>query len=189
MQFTLAIPLGEIGKRGALFDEALVVMRLAWQGGPVTWERSSFAASGNEPRPIPEPQPKVWIGGGSDKTIARAARHGDGWSPFFAAPTQSKLNRDTGIHSFEELSGKVEQLKALRAELARINEFDISIGPRVRLRDCNRSEAERYLDALNPLSAAAVTWVMTELPHPSRQAYLENVQWFGKEVIARTAAR
>jgi len=27
--------------------------------------------------------------------------------------------------------------------------------------------------------------VMIEPPHPSRDAYIENVQWFGEEIIAR----
>jgi 5'-nucleotidase len=31
----------------------------------------------------------LWIGGGSDKAVQRAAHWGDGWCPFFAAPTMS----------------------------------------------------------------------------------------------------
>ena len=61
-------------KRGALFDEALDVIRLAWGGGAVVKEGRGFNAIGNEPRPAPSPQPRIWIGGGSGKAVERAAR-------------------------------------------------------------------------------------------------------------------
>ena len=70
-------------KRGKIFDEALEVIRLAWAGGPVVFKGMHFEARGNEPRPVPDPAPPIWIGGGSDKALERAARWGDGWSPFF----------------------------------------------------------------------------------------------------------
>ena len=101
----------EFKKRGALMDEALEVLHLAWGGGAVVKQGANFNAVGNEPRPAPNPQPAIWIGGGSDKAVQRAARWGDGWSPFFAAPTQSKLNQESGIQSIEQLREKVVHLE------------------------------------------------------------------------------
>ncbi|CAN7599509.1 TIGR03619 family F420-dependent LLM class oxidoreductase [Phenylobacterium sp. LjRoot219] len=170
-------------QRGALFDEALEVLRLAWSGGVVVKEGRNFAAAGNEPRPAPDPQPRVWIGGGSDKAVERAARWGDGWCPFFAAPTMSKLNQDSGIQTVAQLAGKIAQLQDLRAAQGRTGPFDVSIGPQVRIKDRTRAEAEQYLEAVDALAQAGVTWVGAELGHESRAAYLENVQWFGEEII------
>lgn len=175
-------------QRGALFDEALEVLRLAWGGGAVVKQGRTFNAAGNEPRPAPAPQPRVWIGGGSDRAVERAARFGDGWCPFFAAPTMSKLNRDTGVQTVAQLAEKVGQLQALRQAAGRTSPFDVSISPQVRIREQSRAEAEQYLEAAHDLAAAGVTWLGAELPHPSRAAYLEAVQWFGEEVIARLRA-
>lgn len=174
----------EFKKRGALMDEALEVLRLAWGGGAVVKQGANFNATGNEPRPSPKPQPAIWIGGGSDKAVQRAARWGDGWSPFFAAPTQSKLNQDLGIQSIEQLREKVVQLEEMRAALGKTAPFDIVIGPRARFKDKTRDEAEKLRNELGELAHAGVTWAMIDPGHSSRAAYLENVQWFGEEIVA-----
>jgi len=174
-------------KRGKLFDEALDVIRLAWAGGPVVFEGTTFNAAGNEPRPAPNPAPPIWIGGGSDKAIERAARFGDGWSPFFAAPSMSKLNQESGIHTVEQLSDKIATLQDLRAKLGKHSPFDIAIGPKPKLHYQKAGGADEYLEAVRELAGAGVTWCMVDPPHPNRQAYIENVQWFGEEVVNRLA--
>jgi probable F420-dependent oxidoreductase len=173
-------------RRGAIADEALEVLRLAWAGASVVKKGHSFNAAGNEPRPVPSPQPALWIGGGSDKALERAARWGDGWCPFFAAPTMSKLNQDTGIHSIVQLGEKIQRLKELRAAQGQSGSFDIAISPRVSIKRASNEEAQRYLEAISELSRVGITWAGVELPHPSRSAYLENVHWFGEAVVARS---
>jgi len=172
-------------KRGKIFDEALELIRLAWAGGPVTFHGMHFTANGNEPRPVPDPAPPIWIGGGSDKAVQRAARWGDGWCPFFAAPTMSALNRDTGIHTVEQLGDKIAMLRDLRAAAGRSGPFDIAIGPKARLHYQQAGGADAFLEAVEELADVGVTWAMVEPPHKSRAHYLENVQWFGENVIAR----
>lgn len=172
-------------KRGKLFDEALRVIRMAWAGGPVIFEGTTFHAAGNEPRPAPNPAPPIWIGGGSDRAIERAARFGDGWSPFFAAPTMSKLNQESGIHTVEQLDGKIAMLRDLRASLGKSEPFDVAIGPRPKLHYQKSGGADDYLQSVHELAGVGVSWCMVDPPHPSRQAYIENVQWFGEEVVNR----
>jgi len=172
-------------KRGAIFDEALEVIRLAWAGGAVVKQGSNFNAAGNEPRPIPATQPPIWIGGGSGKAVERAARWGDGWSPFFAAPTMTKANQESGIHSVAQLGENIVKLQEMRAALGKTSPFDIAIGAQAKLDYTSRASADQYLDAVNELAEVGVTWVMVEPPHPSRQGFIDNVQWFGDEVIAR----
>jgi len=172
-------------KRGAIFDEALEVIRLAWAGGAVVKQGSNFNAAGNEPRPIPATQPPIWIGGGSGKAVERAARWGDGWSPFFAAPTMTKANQESGIHSVAQLGENIVKLQEMRAALGKTSTFDIAIGAQAKLDYTSRASADQYLDAVNELAEVGVTWVMVEPPHPSRQGFIDNVQWFGDEVIAR----
>ena len=172
-------------QRGALFDEALEVIRLAWAGGAVTYRGRNFNAAGNEPRPALVRPPPVWIGGGSGKAVERAARWGDGWSPFFAAPTMTAANQASGIHTVEQLGETIGRMQDMRAGLGKSGPFDIVIGPKMRLKFGQRESAERYLEALAGMAGAGVTWAMTDPPHASRQEYCDNVQWFGEEVIAR----
>ncbi len=171
-------------KRGADFDEALKVIRMAWAGGPVVYQGRTFNAVGNEPRPVPPVQPPIWIGGGSGKALERAALLGDGWCPFFAAPTMSASNRETGIHTIEQLADNIARLHEMRAAHGRTGQFDIAIGAKAALDFGTRESAENYCDAVRKLGDAGITWTMIDPPHASRQNYLECAEWFGQEVIA-----
>lgn len=176
----------DFAKRGALMDEALETIKMAWGGQVVVKKGLNFDAAGNLPRPAPSPHPPIWIGGGSDRAIRRAAEWGDGWSPFFAAPGLSQLNRDTAIASVEHLGEKIGLLRESLDKAGRRGAFDICIGPRTRPKSNTRAEADRYLEAVAELAAVGVNWITADVPHPSRAAYLENVQWFGEEIIARS---
>jgi probable F420-dependent oxidoreductase len=172
-------------KRGKLLDEALETIRLAWAGGAVVKQGMNWNAVGNEPRPVPDPAPPIWIGGGSDKAVERAIRFGDGWSPIWAAPNLSAVNRAAALNSVEELDAKIQRLHEGRARAGRTGAFDVAIGPRVSLRIGSRESADKMLAALDELAAVGVTWAMAELRHDSRASWLEAVQWFGEEIIAR----
>lgn len=172
-------------KRGVLFDEALEVIRMAWAGGAVVKQGHNFNAAGNEPRPALTSPPPIWIGGGSGKALERAALWGDGWSPFFAAPTMTKANQASGIHSVEQLGENIDKLQELRAKFNKAGPFDVTINARAKLDYTSRESADQFLKGVSELAQVGVTWVMIEPPHPSRQGFLENVQWFGEEIITR----
>lgn len=177
----------DFAKRGALLDEALEVIRLAWSGDVVVrrGEHFSFNAVGNHPRPAPDPAPPIWIGGSSDRAVVRAARSGDGWCPYFVRAGQSQINQNTALYTTDQLAGKIARLHELRDELGRSGSFDVAIGPPLRPQLGSDSEAERYLEEVEAFERAGVTWITVVPPYPSRQAYLDYVEWFGKAVIAR----
>jgi len=54
-------------RRGRLTDDALETLGLVWRGGPVTRSGIGYEARDSEPRPVPSPPPKVWIGGSSER--------------------------------------------------------------------------------------------------------------------------
>lgn len=172
-------------KRGKLFDEAIETIHLAWNGGVVIKEGMTFNATGNEPRPVPSPKPPIWIGGGSPAAIKRAALRGDGWSPFFAAPTMTAANQESGIQTVEQLAAAVDQIGTMRAEAGRTGAFDVAIGSQAKLKMGDADSAAAYVASVRELASVGVTWTMVDLPHPSRQAFIDNVQWFGENVIAR----
>lgn len=172
-------------KRGAIMDESLDTIRMAWAGGPVVKEARNFNAAGNEPRPVPSPAIPVWIGGASDAAVKRAARAGDGWCPFFSDPRQSQVNQENSIQSVAHLRERLDQIGELRAQFGRSGPFDVEIGPRQSAGFGKPDRVQAYIDAIGELAEVGVTWAMVEAPHPSRQAWLEHVQWFGEEVVAR----
>lgn len=175
-------------KRGVLTDESLDTIRLAWAGGVVVKEGRAFNARGNEPRPVPDPPPPIWVGGASDKAIERAARTGDGWCPFFADPRQSKVNQQAAIQSLDHLAVRIRQIDELRAGFGRTGAFDIEINPRRDLSFGTSTEVQEYVDEIAALADTGVTWVTVTPPHQSRAAYIENVQWFAEEIISRLSA-
>ena len=173
--------------RGKLTDEALETIRETWKGGKVVKRGSSFDAKGNEPRPTPNPPPKIWIGGSSDKALQRAITPGVGWCPFFAISRHSQLNRDTGIQSIADLQKKIKFILEQRQRQEMSGDFDVNIAVSStdNFTDRTRAEAERFMEDISLLREAGVTWVTLKLRHENRTDYLENVQWFSEEVASK----
>jgi alkanesulfonate monooxygenase SsuD/methylene tetrahydromethanopterin reductase-like flavin-dependent oxidoreductase (luciferase family) len=137
---------------------------------------------------VPHPPPRVWIGGSSEKALHRAVRYGDGWCPFFAIAHHSRINRDSGIRSVADLADKIAFIREERRARGFDGEFDINIALSANDLLTRRSieEADRLLENLSDLESAGANWVTLKLPHPDRATWVENVQWFGEEIVARS---
>ena len=177
----LGVPYRE---RGALTDEALEVMRAVWTGENVEFRGRHFHAVGNLARPAPTPPPPVWVGGGSDKALERAARWGDGWVPYFLMPTNDPTIRKSAVVSMDHFGEKVARLHELRDGMGRTAPFDLSVCPPFRPQTPTAENARRFLDEVAELEAHGVNWIWASLPAPSLEAYLDMVAWFGSEIIA-----
>lgn len=71
-------------RRGALTDEYLEAMRALWTSdGPASFDGPTvgFRDVLCEPKPVQRPHPPLWIGGGSEAALRRAARVGAAWHP------------------------------------------------------------------------------------------------------------
>jgi probable F420-dependent oxidoreductase len=70
----------EFRKRGRRGDEAIRLMRALWRGERSfsgdhwSFEDATFG-------PLPEPEPELWFGGSSERSIKRALEHGGVWHP------------------------------------------------------------------------------------------------------------
>jgi probable F420-dependent oxidoreductase len=175
-------------QRGALTDEALETIRLAWEGGAVVKQGLSFNAVGNEPRPVPSPPPPIWVGGASDKAVERAARWGDGWMPYFSVHSNDPTVKKSSITSPTHFSEKLERLQELRRSYGRTTAFDVAVGSPYRPKGATASDAEQLVQHARELEERGVSWMWTSLPAPSLTAFLENVDWFGREVVARSSS-
>ena len=171
-------------QRGALTDEALETIRLAWKGGAVVKKGRGFDAPGNEPRPVPSPPPPIWIGGSSDPAIQRAARGGDGWIPYFSVPTNDPVVMRSSLVSMTQFKNRIEEVKAIREQLGRIGPFDIAPGSPFRPKATQPSDAAQLLEGARQVDACGANWIWTPLPAPSLAGFLDNLAWFGREVIS-----
>jgi probable F420-dependent oxidoreductase len=176
-------------ERGALTDEALETIRLAWAGGRVVKKGRYFDAPGNEARPVPNPPPPIWVGGGSDKAVERAARLGDGWLPHFVGPTQDEVVRRSSVVSMDHFSEKIARLKELRAELGRTGPFDIAPGSPFRPKSTTPADAEKLLGEAHELAERGTTFMWTTLPAPSVEGFKESLAWYGQEIIGKFKGR
>lgn len=182
----LGVPFSE---RGALTDEALETIRLAWSGEPVVKQGRHFDARGIESRPVPNPPPPIWVGGGSDKAVERAARWGDGWVPYFSVPTNDPVVRKSAVVSMAHFGEKAARLASLREEQGRTGHFDIAVAPPFRPKEASEANARRFLDEVHQLVEYGATWIWTSLAAASFEAYLDIVTWFGEDIVACYAKR
>ena len=74
-----------VNQRGRRTDECLEVMRKLWTGEKVTFSGRHFQLTDAmiNPAPVQKPNPPVWVSGRRDAAMARAAKFGDGWMPYF----------------------------------------------------------------------------------------------------------
>jgi probable F420-dependent oxidoreductase len=173
--------------RGALMDEALEVMKLAWSGESVVYEGRNFQAVGNEPRPLPvqKPHPPIWGGGNGGRAIRRAAELCDGWAPFFAPPELAKRARTEELVTLEDLQAKIMDVRSHLDRLGRTGPFDICAAPPQQLQRCSSSEAQRFVDIAGAMAEMGVTWMVNSLPAQDLPGLLDSIQWFGDEVLPK----
>ena len=72
----------EAPERVARLEEAVAVTRALWTGGPVTRESPFYPLRAAPAHPVPDPAPRIVIGGETPAGARLAARIGDGWSTF-----------------------------------------------------------------------------------------------------------
>ena len=74
-------------ERGARTNEAMRALRALFGPPPASFSGRFFSFDGIDIAPGPAQQggPPLWVGGGSEAAIRRAATHGDGWMPIWAS--------------------------------------------------------------------------------------------------------
>jgi probable F420-dependent oxidoreductase len=133
------------------------------------------------PKPVQRPHPPLWIGGRSDAAVRRAARAGDAWHP-------SHL-------TVEELRRQIPELRA-ECERAGRSPDEVAVTTRRKLvldgsptdADADRvlrGDAAAIAATVAELEQVGVSHLIVELPGSSEGELLENLDWFGREVLAQ----
>jgi alkanesulfonate monooxygenase SsuD/methylene tetrahydromethanopterin reductase-like flavin-dependent oxidoreductase (luciferase family) len=74
-------------------EETVAVLRGLWSGGPVSYEGRWTRLTGAVARPVPDPTPRIIIGGETPAGARLAARVGDAWTT-----TASRLAKDLPVY-------------------------------------------------------------------------------------------
>ena len=156
-------------QRGRRTDEAIAMLKAL----------CGADGAGFLPKPVQRPHPPLWIGGRSDAAVRRAARVGDAWHPSHL--TVDELRR---------------QIPQLRAECERAGRSGGRGGgddaPQARGAVADRRRGARVLQGdagaiaatVAELEQVGVTHLIVEIPGSSEGELLENLDWFGREVLA-----
>jgi probable F420-dependent oxidoreductase len=170
-------------QRGARTDDALQILKALCENDRASYDGRHHSIRDMEflPKPAQRPHPPVWIGGRSDAAMRRAARFGDAWHPSHLTGAELR-----------------ERIPALRAECERAGRAPEEVGVTTRrrlLRDGTAEESERdrvlqggadgIAATIAELEEIGVTHLVVELPGATEQELLENLDWFGAEVLAR----
>ena len=85
------------------------------------------------------------------------------------------------------MKNKIDFILERRREQNISGEFDVNIAfsSTDNFAKRTREEADRFIEQVHQLEKAGATWLTIKLPHPTRAAYIENVQWFSEEVVKR----
>lgn len=78
----------DLGKRVPRLLDTLALARRLWTEDNVTFEGREFSVENLSvnPKPVQPGGPDIWLGGGVDAAVRRAAIHGDAWLPGPATP-------------------------------------------------------------------------------------------------------
>jgi probable F420-dependent oxidoreductase len=77
----------ERGRRAAIFEETLPLLRRFWSGASVDHDGSAYHYEDARISPTPVQDPlDVWLGGRAGSELRRCGHLGDGWLPSFCTP-------------------------------------------------------------------------------------------------------
>jgi len=82
------------GRRGALFDESLELLRLALREERFDFSGEFFTVSGGHVGPLPAKPLDIWLGGHAPVALRRVGRYGDGWLASFITPERARVARE-----------------------------------------------------------------------------------------------
>jgi probable F420-dependent oxidoreductase len=197
-RFTLAVGVGylkrefialgvDFDERGALFEEALQVIRDVWTADDVSFAGRHFTATGitAHPRPTSRPHPPIWIGGNTAAARRRVVEHGDGWCPFPAPAVLAQTARTAAMDSLEALGAALDDLKR-RCDTADRDPSTLDVtftNARGGSPADDSFNADEFLTGVEELAALGVTWTQVQLPGDSLAHALEAIERFGTLVI------
>jgi probable F420-dependent oxidoreductase len=83
------------GRRGAVFDESLALLRLLLTSPEVSFSGEFFTVTAASVGPLPAKPLDIWLGGTAPGALRRCGRLGDGWLASLITPAEAAAGRET----------------------------------------------------------------------------------------------
>lgn len=96
------------GRRGAVFDESLALLRLALREERFDFAGEFFTVEGGHIGPLPEKPLDIWLGGHAPAALRRIGRYGDGWLGSFITPERARVARESIEEAAAEAGREIE---------------------------------------------------------------------------------
>ena len=96
------------GRRGALFDESLELLRLALREERFDFAGEFFTVQGGHIGPLPAKPLDIWLGGHAPVALRRVGRSGDGWLASFITPARARVAREAIEEAAAEAGREIE---------------------------------------------------------------------------------
>jgi probable F420-dependent oxidoreductase len=81
------------GRRAAVFDESLQLLRLLLTGQEITFAGEFYQVEAASVGPVPSRPLDIWLGGSAPAGLRRVGRYGDGWLGSFLTPAEAGAAR------------------------------------------------------------------------------------------------
>ena len=83
------------GRRAAVFEESLRLIRLLLTQEEVSWRGEFFTVDGAHIGPLPAKPLDIWLGGSAPRALSRVGRLADGWLGSLLTPEETRAARET----------------------------------------------------------------------------------------------
>jgi probable F420-dependent oxidoreductase len=147
----------DFDERNVLFDQSLEVMKQAWRGEPVNFEGVGVSARNVTAFPVAaqQPNPPLWFGGNSQRTLRRVVTHGGGWMPLPNARDTARFLRSPALETLDDLAVLLGRLRTFAAEAGRTTPVDVMYWlPTVH----EPEEMAHHVDLARKAQELGVTW-------------------------------
>lgn len=81
------------GRRAAVFDESLALLRSALRGDDAPFEGDYFTVRSAQVQPLPDTPIDIWLGGSAPAALTRIGKFADGWLGSFLTPEEAGAAR------------------------------------------------------------------------------------------------
>lgn len=163
--------------RGEMTDEALRTLKTLWTQENPSFNGKYFNFSDIKflPKPVQKPHPHIWVGGGSNKAIERAANYGDGWHPVGLTPEKLK----------ERLNHLNKLLKNQKRESFAISlrrNLEINKNKAISPDDTLRGSIEKIVKGIKDYKQLGVNHLILHILSGTSEGVLNTMRTFSNEI-------
>lgn len=171
-------------QRGTHTDEAIALMKALWRETPASFDGSFYHLQDAYFYPNPQGDgPPVWVGGSSPAALARAARLGDGWMPFWGKWDEFRASLGKFQRQVQELraSPRGQQVRVIANVPVRVAGSSAGSGAQP------AQTVDEILGVLRAYRAAGLETIIWNIQSGTMEDYLEQMRLVAEQIVPALA--